>query len=96
MGDLARFPPLSKSEWVTGDKEILIGIILNGQEGEMKVLDQTYNNVMPKHDFLSDAQIANVLTYIRTNFENNASEITEEEVGKVRAKLNNVKDKTGS
>ena len=26
MGDQARFPPLSQSEWVIGDKEILIGI----------------------------------------------------------------------
>ena len=83
-GDGARFPPLAMSEWVTGDKETLIGIVLNGIEGEMQVRDRTYNNVMPRHDFLSDAQIAEVLTYIRRKFNNNASEITQEEVNQVR------------
>lgn len=96
MGDQARFPPLSQSEWVIGDKEILIGIILNGQEGEMQVLDRMYNNVMPKHDFLTDAQIANILSYIRTNFNNNASKITAQEVGNVRAKINMAPDVEGS
>jgi mono/diheme cytochrome c family protein len=43
-----------------------------------------YNNTMPAHHFLSDAQIAQVLTYIRQNFSNKASEISEEEVKKVR------------
>ena len=87
-GDRARFPPLSRSEWVTGDKEKLIEILLLGMEGEMKVRNRTYNNVMPKHDFLSDEDIAHVLTYIRTNFKNNASEITENEVKRVRNSLN--------
>lgn len=35
-----------------------------------------YDNVMPSHQFLTDEQIATVLTYIRQNFENNAPEIT--------------------
>jgi mono/diheme cytochrome c family protein len=87
MGDMSRFPPLSKSEWVLGDKEVLISIILNGQEGEMEVLGRTYNNVMPRHDFLSDDQIANILSYIRTNFQNEASKITAQEVAQVRAKI---------
>jgi cytochrome c len=87
MGDMSRFPPLSQSEWVIGDKEVLISIILNGQEGEMKVLDRMYNNVMPKHDFLSDEQISNILSYIRTNFQNEASKITAQEVAEARAKL---------
>jgi glucose/arabinose dehydrogenase len=92
MGDMSRFPPLSRSEWVLGDKEVLIGIILNGQEGEMEVLGRTYNNVMPQHDFLSNQQISEILNYIRTNFRNDASKITPQEVAEVRAKLSSKKN----
>jgi len=87
MGDMARFPPLARTEWVLGDKEALIEIILEGQEGEMMVLNRSYNNVMPKHDFLNDEQIANILSYVRTNFQNDASTISAQEVAAVRKKL---------
>ncbi len=70
-----------------GDKEVLIGIILNGQEGEMEVLGRSYNNVMPQHGFLNDQQISEILSYIRTNFKNDGSKITPQEVAQVRAKL---------
>ena len=86
-GDKARFPPLARTDWVTGDKERLISILLEGMEGEITVNDRIYNNVMPKHDFLDDAQIAEVLTYIRQNFGNNASSVNPDEVAKVRMAL---------
>ncbi|MCK5468574.1 MAG: c-type cytochrome, partial [Cyclobacteriaceae bacterium] len=85
-GDGARFPPLVRTKWVTGDKDQLIGIVLNGMEGTIEVRNRTYSNVMPKHDFLSDKDVADVLTYIRQNFNNHSSAITEAEVRKVRQK----------
>ena len=88
MGDRARFPPLARSEWVTGNKEELIKIILLGMEGEIVVRNRTYNNTMPRHDFLSNEEIASVLTFIRTNFQNQASVITIQEVQRVRKNLN--------
>jgi mono/diheme cytochrome c family protein len=48
---------------------------------------ETYINAMPQHGFLKDEEVANVLTYIRQNFGNKASEVTTEEVSKVRAEL---------
>ena len=39
---------------------------------------------MPQHSFLNDDQIADVLTYIRTHFDNKATIITAEEVEKFR------------
>ena len=39
---------------------------------------------MPQHSFLSDKEIADVLTYIRTNFGNNSSPITFQEVAEFR------------
>jgi glucose/arabinose dehydrogenase/mono/diheme cytochrome c family protein len=90
-GDGNLFPPLSGSEWVTGgkymEKDLAIRVMLNGLEGPVKVKNVPYNSVMPKHDFLSDSDIAQVLTYIRNNFGNNSSLVTASEVKKVRASL---------
>ena len=90
-GDGNLFPPLGGSEWVTGgkymEKETAIRVLLNGLEGPVKVKNVPYNSVMPKHNFLTDDQIAQVLTYIRNNFGNNSSLVTALEVKKVRASL---------
>ena len=83
-GDGARFPPVAETDWVAGDKARLIGIILNGMEGDVEVNGKTYNNVMPQHSFLTDRQVAEVLTYIRENFGNRASGVTKEEVRRRR------------
>ena len=85
-GDGARFPPLAKTDWVTGDKNRLIDIVLNGLEGDIEVRGDPYNNIMPQHSFLSDDELANVLTFIRTNFGNRASEIQPGEVAAHRVK----------
>lgn len=78
------YPPIAGTKMVNGDKEELIRIILNGMSGEIKVKGEIYNNVMPAHSHLSDQQIADLLTYIRSNFENDAEKITADEVAKVR------------
>ena len=83
-GDGLRFPPLDNSEWVTGDKKRLINILLNGLQGTIKVKDKPFNSLMPPQNFLKDEEIAQVLTYIRQNFDNEASVVTPEEVSKVR------------
>ena len=83
-GDGSRFPPLDSSEWVLGDKTKLTGILLNGLREPITVKGKQFNNLMPSHSFLSDSELAMVLTYIRKNFGNNAGEIREEEVAAVR------------
>ncbi len=83
-GASGRFPPLSGT-WVTGDKAKLIGIVVGGMEGQIEVNGEAYNDVMPKHQFLSDEEVANVLTYVRENFGNKASPVTIDEVRDVRA-----------
>lgn len=90
-GDGNMFPPLSGSEWVTGgkfmEKDAAIGVMLKGVNGPIKVSGKPYNSVMPPHDFLSDKEIASVLTYVRNNFGNTSSLITEAEVKAERVKL---------
>ena len=87
MGASGRFPPLNGTDWVTGDKQRLVNLILNGMEGAIEVNGEIYDGLMPQHSFLNDDQIADVLTYIRTHFGNQAESISAEEVEKLR-KLN--------
>ena len=80
-------PPLIKTEWTLGQKDKLIRVILAGLDEEIEVDGETYHNVMPPMPHLSDREIAEVLTFVRTNFSNNASRILEADVKAVRDKL---------
>jgi mono/diheme cytochrome c family protein len=77
-------PPIVGTEWVLGDKNRLIGIVLQGMAGEIEVDGEIYDSVMAPADYLTDEEIAAVLTYLRKSFGNNASEVTVAEVQKVR------------
>lgn len=78
------FPPLVETEWVLGDETRLITIVLNGLQGEITVNGETYNNVMAPHSFLTDDEVAGVLTYVRQSFGNDADPISVEAVAEVR------------
>ncbi|MDQ6477124.1 c-type cytochrome [Dyadobacter sp. LHD-138] len=84
-GDGSRFPPLAGSERVIGDKRKLIEVVLKGMSGPLTVKGVDYNGVMPAHDFLKNEEIAQILTYIRKSFGNNASSIGVGEVLKVKS-----------
>jgi mono/diheme cytochrome c family protein len=78
-------PPLKGTDWVTGDKTRLIRVILEGLSEVIEIDGQTYQNAMAAHNFLTDQQIADVLTYLRQSFGNDAGPLTPEEVATVRA-----------
>lgn len=78
-------PPLVETEWVLGDEERLIKVILNGLNGKIEVNGETYTNAMASYAQLSDQEIAAVLTYVRNSWGNDASEISVEKVATVRA-----------
>ncbi|MGV3685438.1 MAG: c-type cytochrome [Daejeonella sp.] len=84
-GDGTRFPPLENSEWVKGDRRRLISIVLNGLSGPITVNGVGYNEVMPPANYLSDDQIALILTYVRANFKNNLTGVLPQEVARMRA-----------
>ena len=77
-------PPLTGTSFVTGDKKRLINIILNGLNEPIVVNDEEYYNPMASFSFLTDQQIAAVLTYIRTQLGNKSTSITAQEVTEVR------------
>lgn len=83
-GDGTRFPPLENSEWVKGDRRKLIDIVLKGLSGPITVNGVGFNEVMPPANYLTDDQIALILTYVRANFNNNLTGVLPGEVARVR------------
>jgi mono/diheme cytochrome c family protein len=89
------FPPLSRSQWVTGSDERLIKLVLKGMQGPIEVAGHKYGGAVPMTPFggmLKDDEVAAVVTYVRNSFGNKASAVTAAKVKQVRAAT---KAKTG-
>lgn len=86
-GVLPYVPALSNSKLVLGSSTKLIRIVLRGSDELKNDPGRNYKNEMPPHNDLTDKKVANVLTYIRKNFGNNAPPVTVDEVKLIRAKL---------
>lgn len=90
-------PPLNKSEWVTGNKEKLLSIVLFGLTGPVRVNGHLYkvpeiNGDMPGIGFskeFSDEDVAQLLSFIRKSWQNNGDKVNAGEVIKVRQKFKN-------
>ena len=79
------FPPLAGSEWVVGKDTIVTNIVLHGINGALTVKGTAYNGAMPAFkDQLQDAEIAALLTYIRSQWGNQVAAVTTETVAQVR------------
>lgn len=78
-------PPLIRTTFVLGDKNRLINIVLRGLNEPIEIEGDVYVNPMPAQNFLSDQEVADVLSYVRNHFGNKASVIRAAEVKKVRA-----------
>ena len=72
-------PTLIASPWITGGEDALIGYVLTGGFGA-EVL-------MARFDFLTDQEMAAVLTYVRDAFGDGATPITAADVTRVRSQL---------
>jgi len=89
MGVPGVYPPLAGSDWVNGSEERVIRILLHGLTGPVTVNGATYNGVMASFGLGSaynwnDQRIADVLTYIRSEWGNTGAPITAEQVTAVR------------
>ncbi|GAA5133081.1 hypothetical protein GCM10023213_02280 [Prosthecobacter algae] len=87
-GLAGQYPPLAGSEWVLGGTERLIRVVQHGLIGQVTVKGQNYNFPGGMQAFgagMSATDLANVLTYIRNTWGNEAPMITKEMVEKVRA-----------
>jgi mono/diheme cytochrome c family protein len=80
------FPPLAGSSWVSGRDATLVQILLHGVQGVLTVNGKSYNSAMPAFgNQLSDAQIAAVLTYVRSQWGNKATAVNPSLVSAQRA-----------
>lgn len=82
------FPPLVGSVWVsTEDYNLPAQIIAKGLSGKITVAGSDYNGVMPAFgQALSSAELAALLTYIRSAWGNKASAVTSANVEESLAK----------
>ena len=80
-------PPLIKTTYVLGDKARLAHIVLAGLAEPIEIDGDEYKQHMPAQAYLTDQQVADVLTYVRSNFGNKASAVQVAEVKAVRATL---------
>jgi len=81
------FPPLDGVDWVTGDPSVPIRVILHGLQGPIEVAGAKYENIMPPHVDLNDEEIADVLSYVRQSWQNDAASVTPEQVKENRTKF---------
>jgi nitrite reductase (NO-forming) len=80
------FPPLAGSDFLAADKMRAVGIVLNGLTGEVTVNGETYRSAMPPQKQLTDQQIADVLSYVRTAFGNKLEPVSSGEVATTRSR----------
>jgi mono/diheme cytochrome c family protein/glucose/arabinose dehydrogenase len=81
-------PPLAESEWVLGDPERIVKVVMHGLRGPIKVKGVSYSYDMPAAGFLTDEQIAGVLTYVRREWDHEADPVSVDLVKKVRTEHN--------
>ncbi len=79
----AAFPPLAKSDFLNADVNRAIDVVLNGLKGEVTINELKYNSIMPSLG-LNDEDVANVLTYVYSEWENKGTEVTPDAVRKIR------------
>ena len=79
------FPPLAANAAVTGSPVAAIAIVKDGLEGRIVVDGHVYSGIMPRwNGVLTDEQIADVLTYIRSSWKNRASAVSISDVEAVK------------
>jgi len=76
-------PPLAGSPRVTGHRDYIIKVLLNGISGPLG--DKTYSEVMVPQAANKDEWIAGVASYVRSSFGNNAGQVSPADVARVRA-----------
>jgi nitrite reductase (NO-forming) len=77
------FPPLAASDFLNADPKRAIGVVLYGLSGPVTVNGTQYNSLMPALA-LNDEDVANVLTYVYSQWKNNGTRVTPDLVRTVR------------
>jgi nitrite reductase (NO-forming) len=78
------FPPLAAADYLNEDVDRAIDVVIHGLQGKIEVNGQPFESIMPTLG-LNDEAVANVLTYVYSEWDNKGVEVTPEQVAKVRA-----------
>ena len=91
LGVAGQYPPLAGSEFTTGGSRRPGMIVLKGLQGPVTVKGQKFGSAVmqPWDKTLTDQKIADVLTYERSEWGNNASPVTAEQIAGLRKELAN-------
>jgi mono/diheme cytochrome c family protein len=94
LGVPGQYPPLAGSEVATGEAtNHLIAIVLKGLQGPVTIKGMPFNNSMQAWEGqYTDQQFAAILTYVRSDWGNNAPPITADMVKEIRAEFKDRKD----
>jgi mono/diheme cytochrome c family protein len=89
-----QYPPLAGSEYVNGGTRRLGMIVLKGLQGPLTVKGQSFGTAVmqPWDKTLTDAKIADVLTFIRQEWGNKGGPVTPEGIAALRKELANHPD----
>ncbi|MCX2745123.1 cytochrome c [Mangrovivirga sp. M17] len=74
------FPPLAKSDFMLSDVDRAVCIIRYGLKGEIVVNGKTYNQPMTALNYLSDMEVAEVMTFVYNSWGNEKGLITQKMV----------------
>ncbi|MHC5064387.1 MAG: c-type cytochrome, partial [Planctomycetota bacterium] len=85
-------PPLRDSEWVLGDPQRSVRVLLHGLAGPIQVAGRDFDMSMPGHGRLGDGEIAGILTYIRRVWNHRADPVS---TGMVESIRSATKDRQG-
>ena len=85
----AVFPPLAGSDYMLADRERAIRVVLKGLTGPVVVNGAKFDSAMPPQEAaLTDAQVADVLTYIYNAWGNKGDAFTTDQVKSIRNQSN--------
>src|ERR1700726_3886201 len=94
LGVGGQYPPLAGSEFTTGGSRRPAMIVMKGLQGPVTVKGEKFGSAVmqPWDKTLTDQKIADVITYERSEWGNNASPVTKEEITALRKELANHPD----
>jgi nitrite reductase (NO-forming)/hydroxylamine reductase len=81
------FPPLKDADYLLDDPDRGVVAVLLGVQGGIVVNGQVYDSVMPNLNYLSDSDIAAILTYTLNSWGNDGGTITAAQVAEHRQEL---------
>ena len=84
QGLAGAFPPLAESDYLAAGPAVTINVILNGLTGTITVNGKDYNSVMPNLSYLSDSEVADIVTFVMNSWGNPGGEASAGEVAAAR------------